>query len=623
MFAQKIDLNKQKNQNHNTESISKYINKKNAQLSSVPQDNLKYNGVSKSQARLAFVIDDINRSYSGIYDNDFSNLFPDMFLTKKISLFDFGSDLQHPSNSIGGGIFIKTIDIKDILKPSESIGGKFKLGFDSNNSNFSRGIVTGVQNDRTSFLVGGIEAVSSDIYTGNNQRFPNSAKSVSQFISELNYKISDNQNIKLKYLFFKNNSEQLIFATSPLIPMNFLNSDVNNKLLSLSYDYNPENNKYINTNFKLFQQNDSEDLSSTFGIQKRSNTSFLKNGFKLSNKSLFQNDSLLYGVKYYHAHENGYNEQSPEISFSQLSYRDNYGAFIENNYAFNHSLSLLLGISYNQIITKSSNKNTNHFLNKKITINYSFSSQWKSFITYSESFRQPSLTELFMQGNLYFHPYYIEGNNQLNPEKSKSEILGLIFSSNIGAAKINISNSIFYNDIKNYLDILYHSISSNNMIIGRTNNIPKAEIYGYKLGVSIQTPMIIFMTHFTLNQGKYKSNYNDNMGNIIKKGDFIPMNLGYGNLSLTFPIRTISSKLSLITNFGLKQSHTNPHSRMTSIPGYSYYGINIGINPYHDKNILVNLGVNNITDKRYFVSNGIMIMPQMGRNYFINTNIKF
>ena len=62
---------------------------------------------------------------------------------------------------------------------------------------------------------------------------------------------------------------------------------------------------------------------------------------------------------------------------------------------------------------------------------------------------------------------------------------------------------------------------------------------------------------------------------------------------------------------------------MTSIPGYSYYGINIGINPYHDKNILVNLGVNNITDKRYFVSNGIMIMPQMGRNYFINANIKF
>ena len=59
--------------------------------------------------------------------------------------------------------------------------------------------------------------------------------------------------------------------------------------------------------------------------------------------------------------------------------------------------------------------------------------------------------------------------------------------------------------ISNYLDILYHSISSNNMIIGRTNNIPKAEIYGYKLGVSIQTPMIIFMTHFTLNQGKYLS----------------------------------------------------------------------------------------------------------------------
>ena len=68
-FAQKIDLNKQKNQNHyhNTESISKYINKKtNAQFSSVPQDNLKYNGVSKSQARLAFVIDDINRSKANI-----------------------------------------------------------------------------------------------------------------------------------------------------------------------------------------------------------------------------------------------------------------------------------------------------------------------------------------------------------------------------------------------------------------------------------------------------------------------------------------------------------------------------------------------------------------------------
>lgn len=131
------------------------------------------------------------------------------------------------------------------------------------------------------------------------------------------------------------------------------------------------------------------------------------------------------------------------------------GGFIQSKYSIGSGLSFNTGIRYDYRKTIPGNNFKNRVYNQitpKISLNYNVNLKKKMVLSYSQGFRAPSISELYLS-HITTYGLEVKGNPNLLPEKVHA--LEIIYK-NAENEKLLWDIAVFYNAYDNMIDFVYN-----------------------------------------------------------------------------------------------------------------------------------------------------------------------
>jgi outer membrane receptor for ferrienterochelin and colicins len=469
---------------------------------------------------------------------------------EKIEIIKGPASVIYGANAMGGVVNIITKEIED------SSLTKLDLGFGSDNTNIYKLSHNEKINDIGIYL--SYLDKSSDTY------LEESNLDQENIFLKINNEISKFSDVT--FTFNNNISDKVIEGAI---------QDEKEQNLSLSWKRVTELNE---TNLKVFQVDRERKR-----IDNWSNSLHEKeqNGLILNNTNYLDKHTINYGF------EIKKNEVNSTDIENENKKNTNKALFIKDNWNFNSKFDLILAARYDDHEEYGSN------LSPQVALNYNLNENYKTFVSYSGAFREPTFDDLYG-----FYPAWgFEGNPDLEAEESDNYEIGIKFDSTIGKGSL----SYFYREVTNLITSDYSVLPST-----MQNIDGKSEFKGIELNLDKQISK------------KLKSSFNytyldskDNNGNRIGDNP-------YHNAKISLKYRQ-NNKIYSVS--GRLISDNIDGFSGEKMPSYFVVDSRINI-PMEIVNQKVDLAfeINNLFDKDYEVVDGY---PMPGRNFMVNLSTKF
>ncbi|MCF6766401.1 TonB-dependent receptor [Thiotrichales bacterium 19S3-7] len=587
--------------------------------------SISINGLDNN--RVVVAVDGVNNQFAQ-YGHNQTRLLPDTFFLKQISINPSGSDILYGSGNLGGSVTMTTIDPNDLLKNNRNFGAKATFGLESGAPGFNSGIATALKTGDVSYLVAFDGNRNSNIHQGNGETLANSAGENLQGLGKINWQVTPGQLLSISFLSMQNlgqypaTTDLITSSTTPPSDFNYTQTQFN-----LNYDLNPKDNPYLDFKAKAYQLKthfQSNPLNDGGGYTLPQDVLTTTTGTKIYNTSIIYNNYILYGISADRIIgqsnvDNGTTTNYPNADQNQ------YALFLQDRFQIFKNFALIVGGRYDTYNSQSMNlTNSDHHFSKQLTFDYQVIKQLSLFGGYTESFRAPSIEELYLNGThpglsfLNFLP-----NPDLKPEISHNKEVGFSYQDKLSnGSQVHLKTSFFYNTISNY--IMATSAGSFPSITVQNQNVSSARIYGFTVTSSYDTNYFGIAAGFNLTQGNTQSSYTDGDGNTIQAGDPLPISPAKGFIQLTTPIKQLQSKISIISNFAMRQDQIPTGYDVDHIAGYTTFGFKYIYSPDTSlKGLQVIGGVDNIFDKQYIVYGGESTLDAMGRSFYVQLNYQF
>lgn len=445
--------------------------------------------------RVAVLIDGARQNYARIgHQSGAGSFFLEPQLLADVDIVRGPTSNIYGSGAIGGVVAFRTKDVQDILAPNQAWGVQVNAstgtnGFNGTGSIFAAGRIS----PNAEVIIGGSLRDQSDYSTGNGTRIYNSGQEVQTFLAKATFRPADGHQIKAGVILYNADWVNGTPAGATL-PPSTVTRDFNsvNTTATLNYKYRPDNSPLVDLDATLYWNRVDVDTrlrqynvvpsATAFGIYgpvgTRTNYLIDTIGLDVNNTSRFETGALrhtlTYGADFFTDKVDntatagfgaGYNprgERTVGGAFAQL--RTHYSSWLEIITALRYDAFEMSGTD---ITTGNDVNNRGDRLSPKITIGVTPFTGFQPYVSYSEGYRAPAITETFVSqqhpGSSPFAAFLFIPNPNLVPEVGKNLEIGLNIKRDdlfVSGDKLRIKTSLFRNNVDNYIDSATVSIGT-------------------------------------------------------------------------------------------------------------------------------------------------------------------
>lgn len=383
------------------------------------------------------------------------------------------------AGALAGAVNLRTLDVDDILRPGQNLGGLTKLEWGSNNVGFSEMGAAAARSGGIS-VAGAVSHKQPDDYeNGSGVEIPFTSQDLTSGLFKVNLALDAEQSLRFGGVFYNND----FFANSYF-------QNLQTQTYTVKYAYNPIGNDLVDlrvngyaNHVKMRYGTDSTPNSGGSGSTPNQGSAWGRViddtglGADISNTSRFNIGSIRvkseYGYEFFGDDVEAYNRFQPTRGGGvNPSGWSSTSAFFSETTFSKSIFDLIVGLKYDMYgINGSGNINPAAGLpfppgpfvldkdggafDPKVTLAAGVTDWLQPYITYSESMRAPTVSELFAGGN---HPgaagVGFAPNPFLNPESQK----GIEVGANIKSDRLFTTDDSFrmkvdyyHMDVANYI----------------------------------------------------------------------------------------------------------------------------------------------------------------------------
>jgi hemoglobin/transferrin/lactoferrin receptor protein len=349
------------------------------------------------------------------------------------------------AGALAGAVNLRTLDVEDILRPGQNFGGLTKLEWGSNNAGFSEMAAAAARSGGIG-IAGAVSHREPDNYeNGSGVEIPHTFQNLTSGLFKVNLGIDAEQSLRFGGVFYDND----FFANSYF-------QNLKTQTYTVKYAYNPIGNDLVdlrvNGYYNRVKMRYGTDSTPTTGMPPQGSSwgrviDDTGLGADISNISRFNIGGIRvkseYGYEFFGDDVDAYNRFQPAAGggVNPSGWASTSAFFSETTFS-KGIFDLIVGLKYDMYgINGSVNINPAAGLpfppglvkldkdggafDPKITLAARMTDWLQPYITYSESMRAPTVSELFAGGN---HPgaagVGFAPNPFLNPESQKGIEVG-------------------------------------------------------------------------------------------------------------------------------------------------------------------------------------------------------
>ncbi|HEX7045967.1 MAG TPA: TonB-dependent hemoglobin/transferrin/lactoferrin family receptor [Gammaproteobacteria bacterium] len=360
-------------------------------------------------------------------------------LLARIEVLRGGHSAIYGSGALGGVISLETKDAADYLDDADVFGLRAKLGYQSNGDELSSYLTAFGQS-------GAFDVLGSVAWRDVGENFEDGAGNdilatqdrLENGLLKLGFELSEHQRLEFSASRYTNTGVNTPNANSEATVDNIVDRNTQRDGYRMRYRFDNPDNRWLQLTAVAYRTETEVD-EQRFADDRRDFTDFTTTGFDLYNHTRFEffgdRDAVLtYGVEGYSDSQSGTRngELRPEFPTAEADYRAYY---FQADLPITAKLSLLPGVRSDSFEYDATGfaKREETETSPRISLGYRASDDLYLWGGYSESFRAPSLTELYADGVHFVAPIgpgqvvinEFQPTPDLAPEYARSEEIGL------------------------------------------------------------------------------------------------------------------------------------------------------------------------------------------------------
>lgn len=587
--------------------------------------------------------------------------FMDPAILKRVEVLRGGASTMFGSGALGGVISFETKDAKDVLDPGDTWGGDVRLAFNSQGSEFLRAFTGALRQGNMDMLAFFSQRLmQEDLKDGHQDPILDSDIDNLNGVLKLSWQPSNQEhNLSFGYQIYTDHGNTPNTTDSVSTPTTVANRNFRNQQFRLSWDYEPQNNDFLDLSALIYYNDINLEERRQFD-GRLDTTDFTTVGGEVTNLSGFRLGdvpvTLAYGLEIFQDQQEASRNGQPRAQ-APTARRSFYAGFAQADFAVLPKLTFSAGARYDGLSFDSQGlypRRSESEFSPRLAVNYRPSDNTQLFASISQSFRAPSLTELYAQGTHFRVGGFplcdrqqtdqaaqdfcspgaplFTGVNQfittpnLKPERATQiEIGGRYQKRDVAREgdRLLISGNAYYALVDNHVDSVVQFVDFSTAQFNpqtrrlevngsTTNRNVNAFLYGFEGEVSYDAQRWFASANITLPHGKQR----DGIGKLAS----IPQN----RASLTLGMRPTpdweTGLRSTIT--GAINEEDVPPDALTT-PAFAtldfFMNFQPGSGPFADA--VFSLGIDNLTDERYRVHPNGLNSP--GRAVKLGTTFTF
>ncbi|MEM7178597.1 MAG: TonB-dependent hemoglobin/transferrin/lactoferrin family receptor [Pseudomonadota bacterium] len=441
--------------------------------------------------------------------------FTDPAILKRVEVLRGGASTLFGSGALGGVIFLDTKDASDIVAPGELWGGEVTAGFNSQGTQLlgagTLAFDTGAFDGLAFFSY---RPMFEDISDGSGNPIIDSDIDSQNGLLKFGWEPTDAHRIEASYQIYHDNGDTPPNSNVQGTTTNVVDRDFTYQSASLGWEWEPADSDLIDLSM-LAYYNDINVEEDRFSDGRSDTTDFDTVGFEATNISRFDLGdvpvAVSYGVEFFQdsqeAKRNGAaRPQAPDAK------RRFYAGFLQADFEVLPGLTVTPGVRYDYYELDPDGDFTDRSegeASPRIALNWQPDDNLQLFASASQSFRAPSLTELYSDG-VHFatrgfplgppgSPVFTGVNEfipspDLEPEKARQVEVGGRYLFNdfvFSGDQLLLSANGYYARVDNFIDTRVQFIDFSTAqfnpftrqleVSGSTTNVNvDAELYGFE-----------------------------------------------------------------------------------------------------------------------------------------------
>lgn len=548
--------------------------------------------------------------------------FVDPDLVQRVEVVRGGGSTLYGSGALGGVISVETVDASDLLRPGQSIGGRFTLGYASNGEQVNGSASVYADYGQLDLLlsVAGRE-LGSDLESGDGNVIPFSEFETLNGLFKLGYDVNEDSRVELSYSAYTDtglvpaNSNDNPDATNPVI-----DRDADVQDFRLGWDYAPTGSDVIDLSVLFYATHlDITEERVPPNAPRLDETEYETYGLDIVNRSRFDVGvpvTLVYGLEAFRDTQEGSRDGGPRGSFPSAD-ATTIGVFAEATIGLSSSLDLIAGLRYDRYERDPDDptldKVDRSFTSPRIGLSFRPNDEWQIYGNVAQAFRAPSLSELYNDGLHFagvpfvFPDNFFVPNPDLKPEESLQFEIGARFDrAGVFRAddQISLALNAYYADVDNYIDQVVNTFAGTT-----TSDNVDAELWGFEAEVTYDLSNWFVGGGLSIARGE--SDDGEELGSIPQdrltlRGGFRPA-----------PAWEIGARATFAAEQDRVPAGSTPSDGYELLDLYASYAPEDGALA----GTIFRVGVDNVFDENYTIyPNGL---PQPGRNLKLSATFTF
>ncbi|MGD1868868.1 MAG: TonB-dependent hemoglobin/transferrin/lactoferrin family receptor [Neomegalonema sp.] len=448
--------------------------------------------------------------------------FLDPDIVQRVEVVRGGASALYGSGGLGGVISVETKDAADLLAPGETVGGRVRGSYATNGGEyFGSGTLFGQLGSLDAIAFLGWREMTDDLEGGSEGEIRASEIDSKNALLKLGFEPTDALRVEANLQYYEDEGVTSPNANAEATAANEVNRDVTVGSYRLGFDYAPEASDLVNLKALVyFNTNDVEEDRISDG--RLDETEYETIGLDFSNSSNLDIGApviLTYGFEGYQDTQTGERdgaarEQFPDAEATYLA------GFLQAEVEITEQLTIIPGLRYDHFEL---NPDSSAFddrsegeLSPRVALSFEATENVTFWGSWSQSFRAPSLTELYNDGE---HFSFTAGPNtfvnnfvpnpDLEPERASQFEIGLRTRFRNMADegdRLTASANAYYADVEDYIET---TVSSNYVFAGpglftgtTTKDNVDATLWGFEAELAYDAPRWFAGATLTIPRGE-------------------------------------------------------------------------------------------------------------------------
>lgn len=569
--------------------------------------------------------------------------FVDPDVVQRVEVLRGGASALYGSGALGGVVSLETRDASDLLEPGRSIGGRLRAAYASNGGEiFGSGALFGQIGDVDALGFIGWREMTEDLEDGEGDEIRASELDVRNGLVNLGFEPSDALRIELGGIYYEDEGLVPPNANAAASATNEVDRDIVTASGRLGLAFSPEESDLIDVQGSVYIT-DVELEEDRLADGRFDTTDFQTIGLDLANTSKIVVGlpvTLTYGVEAYQDSQEGTRNGEDRLQFPDADLTFLAG-FVQAEVAVTDRVTVTPGVRFDHYSLEPEgvdadgdtldDRNEGQ-LSPRLAVSFEATDQLTLWASASQSFRAPSLTELYNDG-VHFAtpggplgppgsgaPTFTGVNNfvptpDLEPEKANQFDIGARFRvRDFGGtgATLRVSGNAYYADVEDFIDSVVLFIDDGTTVFDpasgqlfvsgtTTNRNVDAQLWGFEGEIDVDAQRWFTGLGLTIPRGEGDD------GEVL---DSIPQD----RLTFTGGFRPAPE-----VEVGLRGTFRDGRDAVQSTSGSSVFDAYVSYEPM--EGLRFQAGVDNIGDRAYRIHNNGLNQP--GRTFKLSGSIQF